>query len=812
MSPLPIHDVLDELVLALSTSPQVILQAPPGAGKSTWLPIQLLQRLPLTGKIIMLEPRRLAAKNVAYRLAHYLGEAPGATVGYRMRAEHCIGKTTRLEVVTEGVLTRRLQQDPMLEDVSLVIIDEFHERSLQADLALAFMLDIQEGLRDDLKLLIMSATLDNRRLGDVLAQAPIITSAGRHFPVERFYHGIPSQGLFSVNLANKIVEVLRQEQGDMLVFLPGEREIHQVINEVAARCPAGVVLSPLYGALSIEQQQQAITVSATGQRKVVFATNIAETSLTIEGISLIIDSVLERVSHFDLRAGTHRLKTHYVSQSSMTQRAGRAGRLMPGKCWHLITYEQAERLAEQAIPEILRSDLTGLLLNVLAWGCQEVTRLNWLDLPSQPALAHAREQLRQLAAVDVEGALTSKGIKMANLGIAPRLAAMLIASESLSASLSTAALLTAIIEQPERRGDGDLRDSLAAPSGVWNTRARQVCRILGGTFTTSHPDKVLPLLLSAFADRIAYRRGASHRYQLADGRGAILTLDHPLTRYTWLIVLHLQLSADRHEANIQLAFPLSLDDIRREAPQLITHRHALEWEENQAQYKVWQHEVIGEIIVSSRPGAKPNPEQLIAAYLAWIREKGLTGLPWDKPALELRERLRYAQQWLPEVAWPSMTDTHLMDSLAVWLGPELVRLPSSGNFSRINLYEALKAQLSWEQWKCLETDIPTHISVPTGRKVAIDYLSPRAPLLSIRVQEMYGQQRPLSVARGRINLVIELLSPAQRPIQITQDLAGFWQGSWREVQKEMKGRYPKHLWPDDPANTLPTTKIRKSST
>ena len=810
MSALPIDDVLDELVLALSHSPQVILQAPPGAGKSTWLPIQLLQRLALDGKIIMLEPRRLAAKNVAFRLAHHLGEAPGQTVGYRMRAEQCISKTTRLEVVTEGILTRRLQQDPMLEDVSLVIIDEFHERSLHADLALAFILDIQQGLRDDLKLLIMSATLDNRRLGEVLDQAPIITSQGRHYPVERFYHGLPSQGHFSAHLANKVVEVLRQEQGDMLVFLPGEREIHQVISEVSTRCPAEVELRPLYGALPLEQQQLAISPSAPGQRKVVFATNIAETSLTIEGISLIIDSVLERVSLFDLRAGTHRLKTQYVSQSSLTQRAGRAGRLMPGKCWHLIAMEQAERLAEQATPEILRSDLTGLLLNVLAWGCQQVSALQWLDEPSRPALAYATGQLRQLAAMDAGGALTPKGRKMAELGVAPRLAAMLITSEGTD-SVETAALLAAIVEQPERRGEGDLHNNLTNPSVAWTTRARQICRMLGERFSLNSVDNAPALLLSAFADRIAYRRGTTHRYQLADGRGAIVPLDHPLARYSWLIAVQLQLPADRHEARIQLAFPLMLEDIRREAPQLITHRHALEWDENQAKFKVWQHEVIGEIIVSSRPGDKPDPAQLIAAYLVWVKEKGLAALPWDKPALELKQRLVYAQQWLPELEWPSITDDDLMNNLDEWLGAELTHLPSLGDFSRINLYQALKSQLSWEQWQCLETEVPTHIGVPTGRKVAIDYLSARAPLLSIKVQEMYGQQRPLTVARGRINVVIELLSPAQRPIQITQDLAGFWQGSWREVQKEMKGRYPKHLWPDDPANTLPTTRTRKSS-
>ncbi|QGX92227.1 ATP-dependent helicase HrpB [Tatumella sp. TA1] len=809
MSLLPIHDVLDELLNALSTSPQVILQAPPGAGKSTWLPLQLLRGLASPGKIIMLEPRRLAAKNVAYRLAQHLGEEPGATVGYRMRAEQCVSKATRIEVVTEGVLTRRLQQDPLLEGVALIILDEFHERSLQADLALALLLDIQEGLRDDLTLLIMSATLDNRRLAEVLPQAPIITSAGKQFAVERFYHGLNGQRPFAVNVATKIVEVLQQESGDMLVFLPGEREIHQVMNHLSGHCPLDVLVSPLYGALPLEQQQQAIKVSRSGQRKVVLATNIAETSLTIDGICLIIDSALERVSLFDLRAGCHRLKTQFVSQSSMTQRAGRAGRLMPGKCWHLIFQEQADRLAEQPTPEILRSELTGLLLNVLAWGCPSVAALNWLDLPSESALNHAREQLAKMMAIEATGLLTAKGRKMANFGMAPRLAAMLADAESRPDSHATAALLTAIIEQPERRSEGDLRDNLAAPSSLWGIRARQVARMLGSPYGAYRAEEVLPLLMSAFADRIAYRRGATHRYQMADGRGATLTPDHPLSHYSWLIALQLQLSADRHEATIQLALPFSLEDLRRDAPQLITVRPAIEWDAGQAQFKIWQHEVVGEIVVSSRPGEKPESQQLISAYLRWVKERGVSVLPWDIAARELRERLRYAQQWLPELEWPSMSDADLLDSLERWLAPELEQLPSLGNFSRINLYAALKAQLTWAQWKCLETDVPTHIVIPSGRKVAIDYLSPRAPLLSVKVQEMFGQHAPLRLAQGRIALIIELLSPAQRPIQITQDLAGFWQGSWREVQKEMKGRYPKHLWPDDPANTSPTTKTRK---
>ena len=809
MSLLPIQDVLEELLLALSTSSQVILQAPPGAGKSTWLPIKIFQELALNGNIILLEPRRLAAKNVAYRLAEHLGEKPGMTVGYRMRDEQCVSQATRIEVVTEGVLTRRLQQDPMLEDVSLVIIDEFHERSLQADLALAFLLDIQAGLREDLRLLIMSATLDNRRLAQLLPDAPLVTSAGRQFPVERIYQGISSQRPLSANVTAKIIDVLQQQTGDLLVFLPGEREIHQVMNEVSARCPANVVIHPLYGNLSLAQQQQAITVSAVGQRRVVLATNIAETSLTIAGICLIIDSALERSSIFDLRAGCQRLRTQFVSQSSLTQRAGRAGRLMPGKCWHLVAQEQAERLADQATPEILRSELTDLLLNVLAWGCRSVSELKWLDFPPQAALNHAQEQLRQLGAIDETGALTQKGRAMASLGVAPRLAAMLYFAQSREQSLSTAALLTAIIEQPERRGEGDLRDNLAAPTVVWNRRAQRLVHRLKGTFAGSGTMHVLPLLLSAFADRIAYRRGVTHRYQLADGRGAKLPIDHPLTRYTWLIVLHLQLSADQHEATIHLALPLDVEDIRREAPQLISERHAIEWEPHLSQFKIWQHEMIGEIIVSTRPGGKPEPQQLTRAYIQWVKEKGLGVLPWDKAALALRARIGCAAQWLPEIEWPAMEDAELLDNLAGWLTPELERLPSVGDFSRINLYEALKAQLSWSQWQCLEAELPTHIKIPTGRKVAIDYLSPRAPLLSVKVQEMYGQQQPLHLAKGRVALVIELLSPAQRPIQITQDLVGFWRGSWRDVQKEMKGRYPKHSWPDDPANALPMVNTRK---
>ena len=517
MSLLPVASILPELLLALRQSPQVLLNAPTGAGKSTWLPLQILRDGAIEGRILLLEPRRLAARNVAQRLAELLGEKPGETVGYRMRAETCVGANTRLEVVTEGILTRMIQHDPELSGVGLVILDEFHERSLQADLALALLLDVQQGLRDDLKLLIMSATLDNDKLQRLLPQAPTIISEGRAFPVERRYQSLPSHQRFDEAVAIATAELLRNEPGSLLLFLPGVGEIQRVQNYLAERVADDVLLCPLYGALPLNEQRQAILPAPAGKRKVVLATNIAETSLTIEGIRLVVDSAQERVARFDVRTGLTRLLTQRVSQASMTQRAGRAGRLEPGVSVHLLAKEQAERAAAQSDAEILQSDLSSLLLELLQWGCVDPAQLSWLDQPPTINLAAARRLLTQLAAL-ADDRLTAKGQKMATLGNDPRLAAMLVAAQT-DDEVATAARLAAILEEPPRGTNHDLLQAFSRPQGPWQQRSQQLCKRLNRRAGQPDCDAIPALLAQGFPDRIARRRGQEGRYQLANGMG-----------------------------------------------------------------------------------------------------------------------------------------------------------------------------------------------------------------------------------------------------------------------------------------------------
>jgi len=509
---LPVSAVLEPLLAALKSAPQVLLLAPTGAGKSTWLPLQLLQQANLPGKILLLEPRRLAAKNVAYRLAQQLGETPGQTVGYRMRAESKTSAATRLEVVTEGILTRMVQADPELSGVSLVILDEFHERSLQADLALALLLDLQNALRDDLKLLIMSATLDNLRLTPLLPDAPVIVSEGRSFPVDRHYISLASHERLDEGVARVVSRLMSENSGSMLLFLPGVAEITRVQNLLSGKVSDDIDLCPLYGALTLEQQQKAIQPAPAGRRKIVLATNIAETSLTIEGIRLVVDSGLERSAQFDPRSGLTRLVTQRISQASMTQRAGRAGRLEPGLCWHLFAKEQAERASAQGEAEILQSDLSSFWLELLQWGCQQPEQLSWLDAPPAPALAAAKTLLHSLGATDKQGKLTPMGQRMAKLGCEPRLAAMLIAADAQGAdALATAALLAAMLEEPPRGGMPDIDYWLSRPQGNWQRRAGQLAQRVSAK--KGQVDAALApwLLAAAFSDRIAQRRGADGR-------------------------------------------------------------------------------------------------------------------------------------------------------------------------------------------------------------------------------------------------------------------------------------------------------------
>ncbi|WP_308738026.1 ATP-dependent helicase HrpB [Serratia liquefaciens] len=810
VSSLPVSAVLDELLTALQSAPQVLLHAPTGAGKSTWLPLQILAKAGLPGRIIMLEPRRLAAKNVAYRLAQQLGEEPGQTVGYRMRAESKSGPETQLLVVTEGILTRMLQQDAELQGVSLVILDEFHERSLQADLALALLLDVQQGLRDDLKLLIMSATLDNARLAQLLPQAPAVVSAGRSFPVERQYQPLASHQRLEDGVATAVKRLLSEQTGSLLLFLPGVAEINRVLERLNGEVAADTELCPLYGALPLAQQQKAIQPAPTGHRKVVLATNIAETSLTIEGIRLVVDSGLERVARYDVRNGLTRLVTQRISQASMIQRAGRAGRLEPGICWHLFAKEQAERAAEHAEPEILQSDLAGFWLELLQWGCHDVGQLTWLDRPPETALAAAKRLLQQLGATDDADKLTARGRQMAVLGCEPRLAAMLTHGAELGADgLATAAALAALLEEPPRGGQMDIGYWLSCPQPNWQRRATQLARRLQVKAGRIDVELAPRLLALAFTDRIAQRRGQDGRYLLANGMGAAMNQDEALSRAPWLIVPSLLQGYNSPDARILLALPVEIDALVAQLPAMVSQQTAVEWDEEKGTLRAWKRQQIGRLTLRAQPLAKPADEELQQALINWVRAQGIAVLNWDTAAEQLRLRLQCAQNWLPEAAWPPVDDESLLASLEQWLLPSLGGVRDMRGLKQVNIAEALARLLNWQQKQRLDNALPTHYTVPTGSRLPIRYDAGKPPALAVRLQEMFGEQRSPMLAEGRIPVVLELLSPAHRPLQITGDLAAFWQGAYREVQKEMKGRYPKHVWPDDPANTAPTRRTKK---
>lgn len=809
MTSLPVVAVVPALLTALDASPQVLLTAPTGAGKSTWLPLRLLEHGGIKGRIILLEPRRLAARNVAQRLAELLNEKPGETVGYRMRAQSCVGPQTRLEVVTEGVLTRMIQRDPELTDVGLVILDEFHERSLQADLALALLLDVQQGLRDDLKLLIMSATLDNGRLQQLLPDAPMIISEGRTFPVERRYQPLAAHLRFDEAVAIATAELLRHESGSLLLFLPGVGEIQRVQEQLATRVGSDVVLCPLYGALTLAEQRQAILPAPQGQRKVVLATNIAETSLTIEGIRLVVDCAQERVARYDARTGLTRLITQRISQASMTQRAGRAGRLEPGICLHLLAKEQAERAAPQGEPEILQSDLSGLLMELLQWGCTDPAQLNWLDTPPAINLQAAKQLLQMLGALAGDR-LSARGQKMAMLGNDPRLAAMLV-SASNDTEAATAAKLTAILEEPPRGGCTDLAVAFSRNHPAWQQRSQQLLKRLN--VRSGQPDSTLlsPLLAQAFADRIARRRGQEGRYQLANGMGAMLDADDASGRHEWLIAPLLLQGSASPDARILLALPLEIDVLMQTCPELLQQSDTIEWDETQGTLKALRRSRIGQLTVKVQPLAKPSEAELHQAMLNGIRDKGLSMLNWTPEAEQFRLRLHCAANWLPEYDWPAVDEDSLLATLETWLLPHMSGVHSLRALKALNVGQALRGLLDWSMLQRLDSELPAHYTVPTGSRIAIRYHEDNPPALAVRMQEMFGEARTPTIAQGRVPLVLELLSPAQRPLQVTSDLSAFWQGSYREVQKEMKGRYPKHVWPDDPANTAPTRRTKKYS-
>ncbi|MCH7377704.1 ATP-dependent helicase HrpB [Aeromonas sp. MR19] len=815
MSQLPIVSVLPALFAAIDSHASVILQAPPGAGKSTLLPLELVRQNRLPGRIIMLEPRRLAARNIAGFLARQLGEQVGERIGLRVRGESRTSARTRLEIVTEGVLTRMLQQDPELAGVSLVIFDEFHERSLHADTALAFAIESQQGLRDDLKLLIMSATLDGMALEALLPDAPVIRSEGRGFPIDYHYRPINRQQWLEPQVGAVVLEALASCAGSALVFLPGQGEIERLAQWLEGRLPDDVRLAPLYGRLDMAAQQAAIEPAPAGRRKLVLTTNVAETSLTIEGIHMVIDSGLERRASFDLKSGVTRLETRQIARASATQRAGRAGRLGPGVCYRLWSGEVQERLAEQSPPDILTQELTGLLLDAAQWGAR-VESLPLLDMPPAAAVASAQRLLVSLGAMAPEGEqqLTPAGRAMAAFGTHPRLARMLLRARALEAEgltgiVADAAFLVALLEE-DLRGSERLSVLFHRRLGALRQGAARWFERLGvrsGASQRQAQGQWLGLLCAlAWPDRIGKLRSGS-RYQLSGGVSCDLVEGHPCQGQGALIAI--EMGQNDRGSRIFIAEPVELDELARQLPELVSERQWFDWDEREERVRAERQQVIGELVLSQRPLTELSDEQKGRCLLQGIRRKGLHVLPWDEQSEGLLARLRCARDWLPDDGWPAMDDESLLERLEEWLLPALSGMTRLEQLKRLNLNDILRQSLPWPLPKRLDEALPSHFTAPTGSRVRIRYQPGQAPVIPVRIQEMFGQGTTPCVADGRVALVVELLSPAQRPLQITADLAAFWAGSYELVKKEMKGRYPRHYWPDNPLEAMPTKVTKK---
>lgn len=814
MSQLPIYNVMPELLAAVHAHTQLILKADPGAGKSTVFPLELLKHQIVKGKIVMLEPRRLAARNIATYLAQQLGEQVGQTVGYRMRGENKTSAATKLEIVTEGVMARMLQDDPELSGIDMLIFDEFHERTLHADIALALSLEVQEALREDLKLVIMSATLDTAALGQLLPDAVYIQSQGRSYPVEYQYHPLSVREPLLPVMAQQIRTLFMRETGSMLVFLPGVAAIRHLA-DLLSDLPA--LICPLYGQLSLQEQQTAISPAAEGERKIVLATNIAETSLTIEGIRLVVDSGLERVARFDLRTGATRLEQVRIAQSSAAQRAGRAGRTQPGYCLRMYSESQLQQQPLVPNAEILHADLSSLALELAQWGCRDETELKWLDRPPSVSLQQARELLRDLTLLERDNTLTELGQRVYQLGVEPRMAtALLRAHTQSSLSLNAAIAMVALSEEPER-GITDLQHSLLQlqrGKHLRQTTIMQRIRALSSQFNhifkfdecTGHDMALIAAL--AFPDRIARQTHQKHRYRLSNGHGVALREDDPLTNNMWLVVLDLMRSQSG-SSQVFLAIEADINALENKLPELFSEQERVEWDEQKGSLHAEAQTLLGELVIRSQALPQPPLEKMTQALLNYVRRHGLAVLEWTEAATCLLTRARCAEQWMPEEAWPAMDEASLLADLTQWLEPYMTHVTSVKQLATIPIVQALQARLGWPLHQQLDEWLPTHWVLPTGRAQRLHYQVGQAPMLSVRMQEMFGEQTSPTVAKGRQRVVLELLSPAQRPLQLTSDLAGFWSGTYKDIQKEMKGRYPKHVWPDDPAHHVATTKTKR---
>ena len=812
MDSLPVDEALPRLKQALEARNAAVLVAPPGAGKTTRVPLALLDASWLAGhKIVMQEPRRLAARAAARRMAATLGEQVGETVGYRVRLDSKVGPRTRIEVVTDGLFLRMLQDDPSLDGIGCVIFDELHERGLETDLSFALVREAQSILREDLRIVAMSATLDPGPVADRLGGAAMIESAGRMFPVDTRYLDREPAGRIEDTMASAIRRALGEQGGSVLAFLPGVGEIRRV-EERLQGLDAGIDIAPLYGDLSPADQDRAISPAPAGRRKVVLATSIAETSLTIEGVRIVIDSGLMRLPRFSPRSGMTRLETVRVSQASSDQRRGRAGRLEPGVCYRLWTEEAQRGLLPFTPPEILDADLAPLALELAAWGVADVASLPWLASPPASALATARALLADLGALDGTGAITPHGRTMARLGQHPRLAHLVLEGRVLGQG-KVAALIAAILGErdflrlPPGQRDADLRHRVdmalagRAPRQLLETARRMTPRDTGKSADVSMTGALLAL---AYPDRIGRRRaGTSGRYLLSGGRGAALTEGDPMANEEFLVVADLNGAAQ--EPRIFLAAPIMAGEIEDLYGERIVSEQIVQWSARDGAVLARQRRRLGALLLEDKPLAKPDAAKLRTAILDGVRQLGIAALPWSDDLGKWRQRTAFLRQH--DATWPDLSDAALLASLEEWLAPFLDGVSRKDHLSRVDLAAALKALVPWDRQRQLDSLAPTHIEVPSGSRIPVDYANPAEPTLSVRLQEMFGLTETPRVA-GRIPVTIHLLSPARRPVQVTRDLASFWANGYRAVKSELKGRYPRHYWPDDPLIAEPTARAR----
>ncbi|WP_084446203.1 ATP-dependent helicase HrpB [Hymenobacter roseosalivarius] len=838
---LPIRAALPELLATLGSTNCAVLQAPPGAGKTTLVPLALLNAswMPPNGRIIVLEPRRLAARAAAARMAQLLGEPVGHTVGYRVRLESRISAKTRIEVATEVILTRMLQDDPALEGVAAVLFDEFHERSVQADLGLALALDAQAVLRPDLRILIMSATLEAERLGTWLG-APVVRSAGLQHPVSTHYlppsrvaaaGNRPTERLTAL-VPTAIREALTQHpSGDVLVFLPGLADQRRVAERLSGTLAATIDIHVLHGELPAVQQDAALRPAPAGRRKIVLATSIAETSLTIEGVRVVIDGGYARVPHFEPRTGLSTLQTVPVSQAAADQRRGRAGRLGPGTCMRLWTEaEQAERPAHLP-PEILTADLSSLALELALWGTYDPAALRWLDAPPTAALAQARDLLVRLGAILSSGPPTPHGRALAGLGLVPRLGHLVLRGKEAGHGPTACALAALLTERDLLRpadsapAPPDLRLRLEAlmtgrpplpgliPDNGALYRVREAAAVLRNRAAVPNsplePDAAGLLTALAYPDRLAQRE-TPERVRLVTGQRAILPAEHFGQETMFFAVAHLDGNAAAPRA--VLAAPLERAELEQHFADLITTQEEVRWDDPAGRVVARRLRRLGALVLADQPLPQPDPVAMATALLRGLRSLGIGRLPWSESAQHLRERLAFLHQATP-TEWPAVSDTALLQQLPEWLGPYLTNLRSLAEVNRLDLSEALLNWLpgGWAQRQELDRLAPAHLEVPTGSRIRVDYSDPTTPVLAVRLQEVFGLLDTPRVAGGQIPLTMHLLSPGHRPVQVTRDLRSFWATGYFEVRKDMRGRYPKHYWPDNPLEAEPMRGTRRQN-